>query len=359
MKRIVLSLALITGISLAETTENLFSDPFNDFLDGKYEYPNIHMHGDGSYDPYIYTGSSLNYRDSAVAEHEINLDKLTYEITKVNYGYKYFSYQSGEVAIAIALIDDDGTMIDDSVMEYNITTGQWINIDRVYNDMEKLSRAKELWMGIAGSSDNNGGDDIRIGDIYMTYDYQEIPLDLITDPVYSVAKITDIKYDLDANGMPKIDEVKIEEVKIEEVKVDVPTNTPVVNQPVSVSQQQPSKTSTKTQRQASKKETKQTNKKEVKKNEVQTKTAMRTVELVQTASNNIPTIGTESLFVGGSIGVDVLAAGGIDLIDTLQLNEMDFYDDKDIYEDQINLADNLQFIQPQFYGETDWYGSNT
>ena len=355
MKRIVLSLALLTGISLAETTENLFDDPFNDFLDGKYEYPNIHMHGDGSYDPYIYTGSSLNYRDSAVAEHEINLDKLTYEITKVNYGYKYFSYAPGEVAVAIALIDEDGSMIDDAIMEYNITTNQWINIDRVYNDMEKLSRAKELWMGIAGSSDWNGTDDIQIGDIYMTYDYQEIPLDLITDPVYDIAKVTDIKYDLDANGVPKIDEIKVEVVK-----ADVPENTPVVNQPVSVVQQPVSKTPAKTQRQTSKKETKQTNKKKVgKKNEVQTKTAMRTVELVQTSSNSVPSIGTESLFVGGSIGVDVLAAGGIDLIDTLQLNEMDFYDDKDIYEDQINLADTLQFNKPQFYGETDWYGSNT
>ena len=367
MKRIVLSLALITGISLAETTENLFDDPFNDFLDGKYEYPNIHMHGDGSYDPYIYTGASLNYTDSAVAEHEINLDKLTYEITKVNYGYKYFSYAPGEVAVAIALIDEDGSMIDDAVMEYNITTNQWISIDRVYNDMEKLSRAKELWMGIAGSSDWNGTDDIRIGDIYMTYDYQEIPLDLITDPVYDIAKVTDIKYDLDANGVPKIEEIKIEEIKVEEVKIDVPENSPVVSQPVSVAQQQPSQTSTKTQRQTDKKETKQVSKKETKQtkkevkknNEVQTQTAMRTVELVQTASNSIPTISTESLFVGGSIGVDVLASDGVDLVDTIQITEMSFYEDKDIYEDQINLADTLQFNKPQFYGETDWYGSNT
>jgi len=352
MKRIVLSLALLTGISLAETTENLFADPFNDFLDGKYEYPNIHMHGDGSYDPYIYTGSSLNYRDSAVAEHQINLDKQVYEITQVNYGYKYFSYQSGEVAIAIALIDEDGTMIDDAVMEYNITTGQWVNIDRIYNDMEKLSLAKELWMGIAGSSDNNGGDDIRIGDIYMTYSYQEIPLDLITNPVYDIAKVE----------IPKIET----EIKIEEVKIDVPENTPVINQPVSVVQQQPSQTPAKTQgqtnqkttKQVSKKETKQTANKEVKKNEVQTKTAMRTVELVQTSSNSIPTIGTESLFIRGSIGVDVLAAGGVDLIDTLQFNEMDFYDEPDFYEDELNLADTLQFNQPQFYKETNWYGSN-
>ena len=353
MRRIVLSLALITGISLAETSENLFDDPYNDFLDGQYAYPNIHMHGDGSYDPYIYTGSSLNYRDSAVAEHEINLDKLTYEITKVNYGYKYFSYAPGEVAIAIALIDEDGTMIDDSVMEYNITTNQWINVDRVYNDMEKLSRAKELWMGIAGSSDWNGTDDIQIGDIYMTYDYQEIPLDLITDPVYSIAKVTDIKYDLDADGMPKIDEVKVEVVK-----VDVPENTSVVNQSVPVTQQQTSKAPTKAQGQSSKKETKQTANKEVKKNEVQTKTAMRAVELVQASSNSVPNIGTESLFIRGSIGVDVLAAGGVDLIDTLQFNEMDFYDEPDFYEDELKLADTLQFNQPQFYKETNWYGSN-
>jgi len=237
-------------------------------------------------------------------------------------------------------------------MEYNITTGQWVNIDRIYNDMEKLSLAKELWMGIAGSSDNNGGDDIRIGDIYMTYSYQEIPLDLITNPVYDIAKVE----------IPKIET----EIKIEEVKIDVPENTPVINQPVSVVQQQPSQTPAKTQgqtnqkttKQVSKKETKQTANKEVKKNEVQTKTAMRAVELVQASSNSVPNIGTESLFIRGSIGVDVLAAGGVDLIDTLQLNEMDFYDEPDFYEDELKLADTLQFNQPQFYKETNWYGSN-
>jgi len=368
MKKLILSLSLvlITGINAETiTTENLFDDPYNDFLDGKYEYPHIHMHGDGSYDPYIYTGASLNYRDYAVAEHEINLDKLTYEITQVNYGYKYHSNQSGEVAIAIALIDDDGTMIDDAIMEYDIITGQWVNIDRIYNDMEKLSRTKELWMGVAGSSDNNGTDDIRIGDIYMTYDYQEIPLDLITDPVYDIAKV-DIKYDLDANGVPKIDEIKIE-VKVDEVKVDTPAPTPAptVAQPV---QQPVAKTTTTTvqkktekKKQTAKKETK-VNKKNESKQTNNTRN-QRDIENFNTASMVSSMVDSST---GGSVngffstnGMDLLSSGGIDLVDTIQLIEPTFYDEPDFYESEILLTDTLKFNNIDFYKETNWYGSNT
>ena len=364
MKKLLLSLSLvlITGINAETiTTENLFDDPYNDFLDGKYEYPNIHMHGDGSYDPYIYTGASLNYRDSAVAEHQINLDKLTYEITQVNYGYKYYSNQSGEVAIAIALIDDDGTMIDDAIMEYDIITGQWVNIDRIYNDMEKLNLTKEIWMGVAGSSDRNGTDDIRIGDIYMTYDYQEIPLDLITDPVYDIAKV-DIKYDLDASGMPKIDEIKVE-VKVDEVKVDTPA--PTVAQPVQQPVTQPSTTTvqkkTETKKQTAKKETKG-NKKNESKQTTNTRN-QRDIENFTTASMVSSMVDSST---GGSVngffstnGMDLLSSGGIDLVDTIQLIEPTFYDEPDFYESEILLTDTLKFNNIDFYKETNWYGSNT
>ena len=337
------------------TTDNLFDDPYNDFLDGKYEYPNIHMHGDGSYDPYIYTGSSLNYGDSAVAKHEINLDKLTYEITKVNYGYKYFSYAPGEVAIAIALIDDDGTMIDDSVMEYNITTNEWVNIDRVYNDAEKLSRAKELWMGVAGSSDWNGTDDIRIGDIYMTYDYQEIPLDIIVNPVYDIAKV-EIKYDLDANGLPKIDDIKVEEVKVETKTEETPQVAEVNEAPKQEAKQETtatkseSKTTSETKQVASneKSDKKEKSQKEVKKD------GKASIEMLSQAGMSQDVMGgvPDSFFTGNTDFFDV---GGVELSETIALNEGSFYEDTDFYEEQhysetLQLSDKINLKEQSFYG---------
>jgi len=350
------ALTVIGTWTSAETTDNLITSPYEQFLDSKYEYPNIHMHGDGSYDPYIYTGASLNYKDNAVAEHQINLDKLTYEITQVNYGYKYYSYAPGEVAIAIALIDENGTMIDDSVMDYNITTGQWINVDRVYNDMEKLSLAKEIWMGIAGSSDWNGTDDIRIGDIYLTYDYQEIPLDLITDPVYDIAKVTDIKYDLDANGVPKIEEIKVEVVKVDEVKVDTPTVSQPVQQPV----QQPTVAVAKAEPKVQKQETKKGSKKEVKKkNETKSLQTMRAVEIVSLVDSTMDANSVNSIFSGSSLGNDALT-DTLQLVDNLQLIEMEFYEDTDFY-DEVEMADSgiLNNYTQDFYKETPFYGGDT
>jgi len=37
---------------------------------------------------------------------------------------------------------------------------------------------------------------------------------------------------------------------------------------------------------------------------------------------------------------------------------MDFYEEPDFYEEELNLADTLKFNQPLFYKESKWYGSN-
>jgi len=360
MKRIVLSLALLTGISLAETTDNLITDPYNQFLDGKYEYPNIHMHGDGSYDPYIYTGSSY-YRDSAVAEHNINLDTLTFEITQVNYGYKYKSYSTGDGAIAIALLDANGDMIDDALHEFDITTvNQWINIDKIYNETDNLSQAKTILMGIAGSSDRNGTDDIMIGDIYLTYEYQEIPLDILTDPIIDIA-FNDTLIKLEIPEATNTFEIKTDAINTEPTpSVSQPTqvnNTPTP-QPTPQVAQQTTTTKTTTNSKENKKDGKKTSKTKEVKNEGQSKNAMRTVELVQTSSIPLSFAGSHSLFSGSNVGLEAFS-GGIELVDSLQFTEIDFYKEEDFYENNFipdsGILDNYKH---SIYKDTNWYGSD-
>jgi len=366
-----LSLVLITGIN-AETSDNLVQDPYVEFLDSTYDYPNIHNHGTWQQDPYIYTGN-IDYEHSAVAEYDINLDTLKFEITQANYGYKYSAYSTGEGAIALALIDADGNMIDDAIHEFDITTvNQWIDVDKVYNDMDKLSQAKQFWLGVSGVSDRNGTDDIRITDIYLTYDYQEIPLDLITDNSLKTA-LNDSVYDFPALDLP---EIKVEEpVEIKVEPIEQPSAaTPA---PSNLSKPKVSNDSVKEVKSAAVVEPKSTKvesstktkkSKEVTKNESKTKTrtksrtagvseALETASIVTLASNSINTNDPGSFF--GNTGMDFESYTGVELVELIQLTEPSFYEEPDFYDTEIALTDNIQLNNIDFYKGTNWYGSNT
>ena len=369
-----LSLVLITGIN-AETSDNLVQDPYVEFLDSTYDYPNIHNHGTWQQDPYIYTGN-IDYEHSAVAEYDINLDTLKFEITKANYGYKYSAYSTGEGAIALALIDADGKMIDDAIHEFNITTvNQWIDVDKVYNDMDKLSQAKEFWLGIGGKSDRNGSDDIRITDIYLTYDYQEIPLDIVTDNSLKLA-LNDNTYNFPAQDLSMPEQIKVDEVKVEEPKIEsTPTEAPKsTEEPKSteVSKEEVKEINNvdKVEPKLTKEDssTKTTKSKEVTKNESKTKTrtkqrstgvaeALETTSMVSIASNSINTNNPGSFF--GNTGMDFESYTGIELVELVQLTEPSFYEEPDFYDTEIKLTDNIQLNNIDFYKGTNWYGSNT
>jgi len=371
-----LSLVLITGTK-AENSGNLIGDDLEcAFLNCQYDYPSIHMHKQfNESDPYIYSGSTDPYLNTAITTHNINLDTQKFEIEQVNYGYKYKAYANGVVEIAVGFFKEDGELtygnfIDDQIHTYQVTAdgNTWTNIDHTYTNTSVLKDADVIAMGIRGVSDRSttscpfcGSDDILFSDLYLNYDYKEIPLDLITDPVYDIAKV-DIKYDLDANGVPKIDEIKVE-VKVDEVKVDTPA--PTVAQPV---QQPVAKTTTTTvqKKTEKKKQTAKKKTKENKKNESKQTTNTRNqrdIENFTTASmvSSMVDSGT-----GGSVngffsnnGMDLLSSGGIDLVDTIQLIEPTFYDEPDFYESEILLTDTLKFNNIDFYKETSWYGSNT
>ena len=373
MRKLIASLSLVltTGIN-ALTSDNLVQDPYVEFLDSTYDYPNIHNHGTWQQDPYIYTGN-IDYEHSAVAEYDINLDTLKFEITQANYGYKYSAYSTGEGAIALALIDADGNMIDDAIHEFDITTvNQWIDVDKVYNDMDKLSQAKQFWLGIGGVSDRNGTDDIRITDIYLTYDYQEIPLDLITDNSLKTA-LNDSVYDFPALDLPEIKVEEPVEVKVEPIE-QPSAATPA---PSNLSKPKVSNDSVKEVKSAAVVEPKSTKvesstktkkSKEVTKNESKTKTrtksrtagvaeALETTSIVTLASNSINTNDPGSFF--GSIGMDFESYTGVELVELIQLTEPSFYEEPDFYDTEIALTDNIQLNNIDFYKGTNWYGSNT
>ena len=366
MRKLIASLSLVltTGIN-ALTSDNLVQDPYVEFLDSTYDYPNIHNHGTWQQDPYIYTGN-INYEHSAVAEYDINLDTLKFEITQANYGYTYKSYSTGEGAIAIALIDADGNMIDDAVHEFDITTvNEWIDVDKIYNDMDNLSQAKELWLGIGGISDRNFTDDIMITDIYLTYEYQEIPLDIITDTSISLAlddsaytKLPEVSYDFPAE-VPSAPEPEV----TQPTQTQAPTPTPVVAPtptptPAPATTPQPvAKTTTKTT--TTKKESKSASKTETRKESRSEGVAqvIETTSLVATAVG-VNNFSNPAEFFA-SVGMDFESYTGVNLVEVIQLNEPTFYEEPDFYEQEITLNDNIQLNNIDFYKENNWYGSNT
>ena len=360
-----LSLVLTTGIN-ALTSDNLVQDPYVEFLDSTYDYPNIHNHGTWQQDPYIYTGNS-NYEHTATADYSINLDTLTFEITQVNYGYSYKAYYDGLGAIGLALLDADGNMIDSTTYEFDITASNTLtDVDRVYNQMDNLSQADTIRLGVGGISDRNGTDDIMITDIYLNYEYQEIPLDIITDTSISLAlddsaytKLPDVSYDFPAE-VPSVPEPEV----TQPTQTQAPTPTPVVAPtptpaPAPATTPQPVEKTTTTKTTTTKKESKSASKTETRKESRSEGGAqvIETTSLVATAVG-VNNFSNPAEFFA-SVGMDFESYTGVDLVEVIQLNEPTFYEEPDFYEQEIALNDNIQLNNIDFYKENNWYGSNT
>ena len=373
MRKLIASLSLVltTGIN-ALTSYNLVQDPYVEFLDSTYDYPNIHNHGTWSQDPYIYTGSS-SYEHTATSDYNINLDTLKFEITKVNYGYSYKAYYDGLGAIGLAIIDANGDIIDSTTYEFDITASNDLTtVDRIYNETAYLKEADTIRLGVGGLSDRNGTDDIMITDIYLTYDYQEIPLDLITDNSLKTA-LNDSVYDFPALELPEIKveqpiETKVEPIEQPSAATPAPSNlsTPKVSNDSVKEVKSAAVVEPKSTKVESSTKTKKS--KEVTKNESKTKTttksrtagvseALETTSMVSIASNSVNLNDPGSFF--GSIGMDFESYTGVELVELIHLTEPSFYDEPDFYDTEIALTDNIQLNNIDFYKGTNWYGSNT
>jgi len=392
-----LSLVLITGTK-AENSGNLIGDDLEcAFLNCQYDFPSIHMHKSfNESDPYIYSGSTDPYLNSAITTHNVNLDTQKFEIEQVNYGYKYKAYANGVVEIAVGFFKEDGELtydnfIDDQIHTYQVTAdgNTWINIDHTYTDTSVLKDADVIAMGIRGVSDNSttscpfcGSDDILFSDLYLSYDYKEIPLDIITDTGISLAldnkyiKLPELSYDLPAE-MPSTPEPEVTQPTQTQAPAPTPTPTPVAAPtPVStptptpkpvaktVAKPTPKTTSkpvakTTTAKKTTKKESKSASKTETRKESRTNGVA----EVIETTSLVATAVGVNNLSnpaeFFSNTAVDFESYTGVDLVEVIQLEEAAFYDEPDFYEQEIALNDNIQLNNIDFYKGTNWYGSNT
>ena len=173
MKRLALSLALITGIAVAKTTDNLLnSNPKDGFLNGAYDFPNIHNHSDN--DPIIFTGNPNTVFD---AQQTITIEE--FNLVSINYGLEYLSQHSGYVTLKADFFDNNGGFLDNDGGTYTITSGSWQSLSNVYDNTDYINDIFSITLTIGGVSDRGGTDDIQLRNAYVTYDYSEIPLEEI------------------------------------------------------------------------------------------------------------------------------------------------------------------------------------
>ncbi len=178
MKRLFLSLTLITGISLADTTDNQLNVDMEDgFLNGTYDYPNIHTHKQlGITDNTIFTGSSFYDNEASQTVNTSVIGELD-QLDGINYGVDYYSQNRGTITLKADFYDDAGIFLDNDGGTYQITSGSWQSLTNTYNEAEYLNDIFTITITIGGESEYAyGTDDIQLRDAYVTYDYSEIPL---------------------------------------------------------------------------------------------------------------------------------------------------------------------------------------
>lgn len=359
MRLLILILSLLTIIGTkAENTGNLIGDDLEcAFLNCQYNYPNIHMHKSFIHDdPYIYSGSTDPYLNYAITTHNVNLDTQKFEMQQVNYGYKYKAYANGVVEIAIGVFKDGDTLsydnfIDDQIHTYQVSAdgNTWTSIDHTYSDMTVLKDADIIAMGIRGVSDRStssctycGSDDILFDDIYLNYDYKEIPLDLVSPTSPTKQAIYE----------PIIEpEIKLEPEPMQTDVAVAPTPQPTVQQPKPQVQAKPKQTKT------VKKQTKEV-KQDVKPREKPKSTttkladAMQTTSLVTLANNT----NHNSLFNSSPVGFESYM--GLQLVEAINFVEPLFYEEPEFYDSEINLTDTIIINDSINIQQGTWYGNN-
>lgn len=223
---LLLSLVLLTGISLADTTQNqLDADIEDGFLNSTYDYPNIHTHKQLGYDDNtIFTGSSYYDNEASQTVNTSVIGALD-QLDAINYGVDYYSYYDGTITLKADFYDDAGLFLDNDGGTYVITSGSWQSLTNTYSDSEYLDDIFTITITIGGESDYGtwGTDAIQLRDAYVTYDYSEIPLveiledttldELIMDLIEGGA---DIEFIEEVVSEVLVDDEEAEELEIED-----------------------------------------------------------------------------------------------------------------------------------------------
>jgi hypothetical protein len=224
---------LMTNEAKADTTDNQLNDDMDDgFLNGTYDYPNIHTHKQlGWDDNTIFTGSSLFENEASQTIDTSVISELD-QLDGINYGVDYFSYYDGTITLKADFYDDDGLFLETDGGTYVITSGSWQSLTNTYNEAEYLNDIFTITVTIGGTSEYQWGTDaIQLRDAYVTYDYSEIPLieiledttldELIMDLIDAGAEVEFVEaFAAEAEVLvdDAAEELEIEDNEIEEVE---------------------------------------------------------------------------------------------------------------------------------------------
>ena len=382
MKKLALSLLLLTGTSqavnlgdalspilestLATNTGNVLDpNPTDGFLDGKYDYPNIHSHNPD--DPVIFTGSPkyLNTADELVKVSDyVGEDQV---MSGINWAVDYQSVVDATIFAGVILYDASSNLLDSEVGSYDVsgTSGNYVSISGTYSNPLILPDVEFISFTIGGISDRGGTDDIRLTNPTLSIDYHDKVADAILEEI--INDIID-----NAGEVIKVEEIQLEPlVELVEEVVEVVEVVAEVVEVVAVVEATPApkKTVKKTVKKVVKKVAKSSKKvakavKSVKASASLAKQEMRPTE-ASSDSQVIQTLALiKSINVMNQIAlvdtVDISSYTGITLSDSVELEDNeDWYQNQAFYE-EIGMSDSgiLNGYNNVKMNDGEWYGSN-
>lgn len=187
-------LTMTSGTSFAETTGNqLNSDNEEGFLDGVYNFPNIHSHQSFlPNDTNIYSGRSNRTTEATetidvdVGEGNV-LDAINWSVDVSNGAYcvqagsydcngSGVSGSSDTITIELEFMDTAGSVLDTAgpgTFSLAYTDGGWNTYSGIYDDGNHLGDITSLAFTIGGIDSANNPDGVRFNGMSVTYDYSE------------------------------------------------------------------------------------------------------------------------------------------------------------------------------------------
>ena len=405
MKRLALSLLLLTGTSqavnlgdalspilestLATNTGNVLDpNPTDGFLDGKYDYPNIHSHNPD--DPVIFTGSPkyLNTADELVKVSDyVGEDQV---MSGINWAVDYQSVVDATIFAGVILYDASSNLLDSEVGSYDVsaTSGNYVSISGTYSNPLILPDVEFISFTIGGISDRGGTDDIRLTNPTLSIDYHDKVADAILEEIINdiidnggeVLKVEEIKLEplveaIEATveeAVEEVAEVVVEVVEVAEVVEAVAeVKTVAVVAPKAVV-----KTVVKKQvKKKVKKTTKKQSTKVAKKAVSKTKVVNTTVDLAPQdtqpteASLDVQVIQTlkliKSINVMNQIAlvdtVDMSSYTDVTLVDAIELEDNDDWYQNQAFYNSIGMTDSgilNGYSNVSIKDNGEWYGSN-
>ena len=407
MKRLALSLLLLTGTSLAvnlgdalspilestiatNTGNVLDPNPTDGFLDGKYDYPNIHSHNPD--DPVIFTGSPkyLNTADELVKVSDyVGEDQV---MSGINWAVDYQSVVDATIFAGVILYDASSNLLDSEVGSYDVsgTSGNYVSISGTYSNPLILPDVEFISFTIGGISDRGGTDDIRLTNPTLSIDYHDKVADAILEEIINdiidnageVIKVEEIQLEplveaIEAMVEDVAEEEEAEEVAevvqeievVEEVAEVAEVVVEVASEAMAEVKAEVKVEAKKSPKKQVKKATKKTSKKTVKKGKVAAPNGAPTPQDIQTTDAvEVQMIQTMQLIKSINVmnqvtlvdTVDISSYTGITLSDSVELEDNeDWYQNQAFYE-EIGMSDSgiLNGYNNVKMNDGEWYGSD-